>query len=518
MANKNKGKMLLSVSLVAALTLAGTFSFDSYVTVNNVSIAGIDGANFDKAVVSYTDEVDVRDNAASGAKTKTGVITRGGDEIVTPVTGKDLIEQLKNKANDTNDKADDTVKTEEKVKSEDKNKTEEKVKSEDKTKTEEKAKSEDKIKTEDKAKTEEKVKTEDKTKTEDEVKSEDKAKTEDKTKTDDKAKSEDKTKADESIASLYGVSTASIAEYTEFASEEAIEYLADEWGLNAIRFELYTSGVNGYCIADEDGKEALEDVMIEAVNSAIDNDMYAIIDWHNLTDYNPNKYIADSILFFDEMSKEFADSDHVIYEICNEPGRHTTWEQVYEYAAEVIPVIRDNDKDAIIIVGTPKSSRDLGAAFSNQIDEEGIFYAVHANGSEDGEELRSQITMLLSEGMPIIVSQFDLTDGSEDIDEDEIVAWYEFAKESGVSFIVGGFSNEDSTAAFVKESSDAVSDFSKKDLTDAGKWILASVELSSKDKADKANDKNADKKSDKKSDKRKSDDADETVKTDSEEH
>ena len=86
-----------------------------------------------------------------------------------------------------------------------------------------------------------------------------------------------------------------------------------------------------------------------------------------LHDLDPNKYKADALAFFDEMSAKYADYDNVIYEICNEPNGGTSWDQIKNYANEVIPVIQKNNPDAVIVVGTPNWSQDVDIAAKDPI-------------------------------------------------------------------------------------------------------------------------------------------------------
>ena len=67
------------------------------------------------------------------------------------------------------------------------------------------------------------------------------------------------------------------------------------------------------------------------------------------------------------MSSLYKDYDNVIYEICNEPNGGTTWADVKSYAEEVIPIIRKNTKDALIIVGTPTWSQDVDIAAEDPV-------------------------------------------------------------------------------------------------------------------------------------------------------
>lgn len=64
--------------------------------------------------------------------------------------------------------------------------------------------------------------------------------------------------------------------------------------------------------------------------------MYVIIDWHILSDGNPNQHKDEALEFFDEMSSKYAGYNNVIYEICNEPQNSDWNSQIKPYAQEVI--------------------------------------------------------------------------------------------------------------------------------------------------------------------------------------
>ena len=50
---------------------------------------------------------------------------------------------------------------------------------------------------------------------------------------------------------------------------------------------------------------SVKDTLINAVDSAIRQDMYVIIDWHILSDGNPMQHIDDAVDFFGEMSERY---------------------------------------------------------------------------------------------------------------------------------------------------------------------------------------------------------------------
>lgn len=88
-------------------------------------------------------------------------------------------------------------------------------------------------------------------------------------------------------------------------------------------------------------KEQLKQLVRDGVSYATELGMYVIVDWHILSDCDPNQNKDEAIAFFREMSEAFADNDNVLYEICNEPNSGTSWDSIKSYAEEVIPVIRE---------------------------------------------------------------------------------------------------------------------------------------------------------------------------------
>ena len=158
------------------------------------------------------------------------------------------------------------------------------------------------------------------------------------------------------VFQLKGVSTHGLSWFPEYVSKEAFQNLRDSWGANAVRLAMYTAEYNGYCTGDAGNRKALKKLIHTGVEAASDLGMYVIIDWHILSDGNPNTYKKESLAFFKEMAKKYKAYKNVIYEICNEPNGGTDWGQIKSYAETVIKEIRKIDKNAVILVGTDRKS------------------------------------------------------------------------------------------------------------------------------------------------------------------
>ncbi len=271
---------------------------------------------------------------------------------------------------------------------------------------------------------------------------------------------------------LRGISTHGLSWFPEYVNKESFQQLHMQWNASVVRLVMYVAEEGGYCTGGD--KEALKQLVKDGVAYAEAADMYVIVDWHVLREGNPNLYKEDAKAFFAEMSKEFADKKHVLYEICNEPNGGVGWDEVKAYAEEIIPVIRENDEDAIIIVGTPTWSQDVDVAAASPITGyDNIMYALHFYAATHTEQLRQKMTTAIEAGLPIFVTEFGTCDasGNGGIDYGQSEEWIARMDEHGVSYVAWNLSNKAETSAILKPECEKIAGFAAEDLTDNGKWI-----------------------------------------------
>ncbi|MBP3727356.1 MAG: glycoside hydrolase family 5 protein [Pseudobutyrivibrio sp.] len=273
---------------------------------------------------------------------------------------------------------------------------------------------------------------------------------------------------------LTGVSSHGLSWFPEYVTADSIKSLRNNWGINVIRLAIYTSDYNGYCVGGQDIQDTLKDNIDEAVKAATDNDMYVIIDWHILNDSNPNEYKADAIQFFGEMVRKYEDNENVIYEICNEPNGDTTWEDIKAYANEVIPVIRNVNKDALILVGTPKWSSDLDSVMDDPLDFDNIMYTYHFYAGSHKSSARNALTNALEEGLPVFISEYGFVsaDGDGAVDSKEAAKWQEVIDEYQLSSCIWNLSNKAEGSALIASDCDKTADLQYDDLSEQGQYFF----------------------------------------------
>ncbi len=271
---------------------------------------------------------------------------------------------------------------------------------------------------------------------------------------------------------LRGISTHGLAWFPDYVNADCIRQLKEEWGMNVFRLAMYTAESGGYCTGGS--RDDLKALVRDGVKYATDCGMYVIIDWHILSDGNPNTYIDEAKAFFEEMSREYADYTNVIYEICNEPNGGTSWSDVKAYAEQVIAVIRENDADGIILVGTPNWSQYVEQAAADPItDYSNIMYTLHFYAATHTDSLRASMVNAIESGLPVFVSEYGICDasGSGAIDENQAEQWVRLMDEYQISYVAWNLSNKSETSAVIKSSCCKVSGFGEEDLSESGKWL-----------------------------------------------
>ncbi|MCM1055774.1 MAG: cellulase family glycosylhydrolase [Bacteroides sp.] len=271
---------------------------------------------------------------------------------------------------------------------------------------------------------------------------------------------------------LKGMSTHGLSWFPEFVNENVFKTLRDDWNTNAVRLAMYTAENGGYCSG---GSQAdLKALVDKGVQTASELGMYVIIDWHILSDGNPQTNKSEALKFFDEISLKYGSYENVIYEICNEPNGGVSWSgDIKPYAEEVIAVIRKNAPDSVIIVGTPTWSQDIDMAAADPLKEKNVLYALHFYAATHTDWLRQRLVACHNKGLPVIVSEFGTCDASGNgaYDFDQSKQWLDLLDKYGISYFNWSLANKNESASALRESTSANGGWSESDLSEGGAWI-----------------------------------------------
>ena len=263
-------------------------------------------------------------------------------------------------------------------------------------------------------------------------------------------------------------------------SRETVEYLVDKYNIQIIRLPVAIApGPGGYGRTslqyqpntwNEDcyyyrpdyTKKLVDDV----VEAAIENDIYVIIDFH---EHYAEDWTYMACDFFSYFAKKWGNYPNVLYEIYNEPvcDKGT----VINYAKQVIPTIRAIDSDNIIIVGSPRNSREPHTVTDAGQGQSNIAYSWHGyvtynhQSDWDSSEASSWNT-----SVPVIVTEWGVGNNKDD------GGLLNLFKERGVINCFWSMSNlggDEAAWSVLKESCNKKSDWTEADMTENGAFLLA---------------------------------------------
>ncbi len=282
------------------------------------------------------------------------------------------------------------------------------------------------------------------------------------------------------VVSLRGLSSHGLNWYPEYTNASAMATLK-KYGANVFRIAMYTDQSGGYAYEPEQNKKH----MYMAIENVLSQDLYAIVDWHVMRDENPLVHIELAKQFFKEVSAHYAGHEGIIYEICNEPNGNTTWEDICKYAQEIIPIIRENSPEAIILVGTPNYSSDLSAPMEAPLEYENIMYSYHKyiNILKADMYDAGLLGKAMQVGFPVFVSEWGLAYGDLESENGEcyngeelhMEQAYEFVRYMGehdLSWCGWSLSNKSEPRSMIRSECNKLSGWTQEDMT-LGGWFMA---------------------------------------------
>jgi endoglucanase len=230
-----------------------------------------------------------------------------------------------------------------------------------------------------------------------------------------------------------------------------------DWGIDILRITVYVYE-DGY-LDNPELAPADFDAMIEGyVETCVDVGIYCILDWHVHHPGNPLYYTEAAKAFFEKYSKKYGDLPNVLYEIANEPNptgydrtvdgetmtvvepRPTPWTDIKSYADQVVPIIRTNDPDGVVLVGTPSWSQ-LGFSENyswqeirdNPVLGGNIAYVAHFYADGHGLDLLDYYKTAAA-ALPLFATEWSPAhyDGDEPFRSDSAPPWVQWMREAGV--------------------------------------------------------------------------------------
>ncbi|MFE9657450.1 cellulase family glycosylhydrolase [Micromonospora sp. NPDC006431] len=269
---------------------------------------------------------------------------------------------------------------------------------------------------------------------------------------------------------LRGMSTHGLQWFARCYHDASLDALADDWQADLLRISMYVQ---------EQGYETNPTGFTNQVNTLVDKatarGMYALIDFHTLTPGDPMYNLERAKTFFAAVSARNASKNNVIYEITNEPNG-VSWSTIRTYAKQVIPVIRGNDPDAVVIVGT-RGWSSLGVSEGGNSDEvannpvraSNIMYAFHFYAASHRDKAQRAAARI-----PLFVTEFGTVTYTGDgaVDTASSAAWLDLLDRLKISYANWTYSDaSEGSAAFKPGTCNGGTYAGTAVLTDSGNFM-----------------------------------------------
>lgn len=276
-----------------------------------------------------------------------------------------------------------------------------------------------------------------------------------------------------------------------YYNKDVVAWVAKDWKASLIRaamgVDVNQTNDKGYLLSPATHTAYVKTV----VDAAIANGIYVIVDWH---DHDANLHIPQAKTFFAEMSKAYGNVPNLIWEIWNEPdGKNGTgsngadsWPDIRKYADSIIPVIRANSRN-LIIVGTPNWSQDVQVAATTPVSDSNTAYSLHFYAGTHGASLRAKALSALRRNKALFISEFGTTtaDGGQrptatnpvdnfKIHPESTSVWLKWADSCGLSWANWSLSNKnEASAALLNTTTGTTGGWTDAQLSPSGQYIKA---------------------------------------------
>ena len=210
----------------------------------------------------------------------------------------------------------------------------------------------------------------------------------------------------------------------------ALRWMRNNWKLSVIRAAMGVEPDGAYLTNPDKALEQLYAV----VDHAIDAGVYVLVDFHAHQAYD---HQDDAVAFFTEVAAKYAGVPNVIYEPFNEP-KGIGWPDLKKYHEAVVAAIREQDEEALIVLGTPNYSQDVDAAAADPVAGSNLLYTLHYYACTHKGSLRSKADAALALGAALFVTEWGATDADGGTDGevclDEAQKWDDWLNAHHVSW------------------------------------------------------------------------------------
>ena len=186
---------------------------------------------------------------------------------------------------------------------------------------------------------------------------------------------------------------------------------ANGWYARVVRLPVYPDAID-----ETPGWRANPDAYFTnhldpAVQRCISKQIYCIIDWHYIKDYNSAEVDTATRAFWNYVAPKYANTPNVIFELYNEPINPDNWSTWKTVAQPWVNIIRSYAPNNLILIGGPRWSQNVAEAATNPFSGSNLVYVAHIYPEHGGQSTWDSWFGNASNAVPFFITEWGWQNG-----------------------------------------------------------------------------------------------------------
>src|SRR5687768_8330839 len=152
---------------------------------------------------------------------------------------------------------------------------------------------------------------------------------------------------------------------------------ANGWFARVVRFPVYPNAIDMTPGWNVNPDAYFNNHLNPAIQNCVARQIYCIIDWHYISDYNNSAVDTATRNFWNYVAPRYANTPNVIFELYNEPINPDNWSTWKTAAQPWVNIIRAAAPNNLILIGGPRWSQNLSSAASDPFVGSNLVYVAH---------------------------------------------------------------------------------------------------------------------------------------------
>jgi endoglucanase len=215
---------------------------------------------------------------------------------------------------------------------------------------------------------------------------------------------------------LRGVSLVdvSVADSRTRNARQLIDMATDSsngWYARVVRLPVYPDAIDGQPGWNAGPDAYFNNHLNPAIQECIARQIYCIIDWHYITDYNTSAVDTATRAFWSYVAPKYANTPNVLFELYNEPVSPNDWNTWKSVAQPWVNLIRNAAPNNLILVGGPNWDQNVASAASNPFTGSNLVYVCHVYPQHGGQSTWDSWFGNSSSTVPYFISEWGWQNG-----------------------------------------------------------------------------------------------------------